>query len=195
MTTRLVMVRHGQSTYNAEGIMAGQADAALTPLGIIQAQGAAALVASYGPALALVSDLRRARDTAAHLGHPDATIDARWREVGLGSWTGRSREELVGEPSRDAFHAWRRGEGPPADGEGWPAVRARVAAALEDLPATGTTLVVSHGGTIRTACSLLLDIPYARLAPLPPTGMSVIDLDLRRLVAYGVTGLLVRARS
>ena len=64
MSTRLVLVRHGQTPWNAEGRFQGQADVALNEIGIAQAQAMAPRVAALAPDGLVASDLVRAQRTA-----------------------------------------------------------------------------------------------------------------------------------
>ena len=61
---RLVMLRHGQTEYNAGNRMQGQLDTELSELGREQAVGAAEVLAKRQPLVVVSSDLRRALDTA-----------------------------------------------------------------------------------------------------------------------------------
>ena len=65
---RLVMLRHGQTEYNAGSRMQGQLDTDLSDLGREQAVSAAEVLAKRQPLLIVSSDLRRALDTAVALG-------------------------------------------------------------------------------------------------------------------------------
>ncbi|MBA2326593.1 MAG: histidine phosphatase family protein, partial [Actinobacteria bacterium] len=64
MATRLFLVRHGESTWNADGRWQGQADPPLSALGEEQACDAAARLAAGGFSRVVASDLQRARRTA-----------------------------------------------------------------------------------------------------------------------------------
>src|SRR3954471_11917270 len=88
-TDRLFLVRHGESTYNAEGRLQGQADPPLTPRGRAEAETLAGLLDGVAPERVVSSDLVRARETAALLGHPDTPTDPRLREIHVGEWAGR----------------------------------------------------------------------------------------------------------
>ena len=65
---RLVLLRHGQTDFNAGSRMQGQLDSALTELGRAQAVAAAEVLGKLQPLVIVSSDLRRAYDTAARLG-------------------------------------------------------------------------------------------------------------------------------
>ena len=86
---RLVMLRHGQTEYNAGSRMQGQLDTDLSDLGREQAAAAAEVLAKRQPLLVVSSDLRRALDTAVALGERaglPVRVDTRLRETHLGDW-------------------------------------------------------------------------------------------------------------
>src|SRR5262245_32904670 len=112
---RILLVRHGESTYNAEARLQGQADPPLSERGREEARVLARWLDGAAPERAISSDLVRARETAALLGHPDARTDPRLREIDVGEWQGRPLADFPGgsEPS------WRGGPLVPPGGETW----------------------------------------------------------------------------
>ena len=94
LPARLVLVRHGQSTWNAEGRLQGQADPPLSKLGRREAVALRGLLTGFPAGRVLTSDLRRTRETAAALGHPDAAPNPVWREIDVGEWAGRLLADL-----------------------------------------------------------------------------------------------------
>ena len=151
--TRLLVWRHGRTEWNASGRFQGQLDPPLDATGRRQATDAADdLVTSGLPADAVVvsSDLVRARETAQALGDRlgvPVRVDERLREHGLGSWEGRTRDE-VARDLPEQYADWMAGR--PVRGRGGedPAeVARRAQAALADLPAAPVAVVVTHGGT------------------------------------------------
>lgn len=94
--TRVLLVRHGQSEWNAEGRWQGQADPPLSPLG--RTQAAAAAGAAGAVAGIVASDLQRAWVTAEiiadHLGVGPVRPEPRLRERDAGEWTGLTRTEI-----------------------------------------------------------------------------------------------------
>lgn len=145
----LLLVRHGQSTWNAEGRWQGQADPPLSEAGEAQAQAAGAAAGSL-PAIAaaVCSPLRRARRTAellaAGVGLPAPTAIDGLQERAAGPWTGLTHAEIDARwPG--ARTQGRRPEGFEADA----ALLARVTAALLALDVAAPTLVVAHEGVIR----------------------------------------------
>jgi broad specificity phosphatase PhoE len=149
--TRLFLVRHGESTWNADGRWQGQADPPLSALGERQAEAAVAGFTER-PDAVWTSDLGRAARTAEilagglGLGPPQSDVRLREREVG--EWSGLTRAEI--EERWPGYLAQRRS---PSGFEPDEQLRDRAEAALRDLardaPRT-TILVVTHGGVIRT---------------------------------------------
>jgi glucosyl-3-phosphoglycerate phosphatase len=106
---RLVMLRHGQTEYNAGNRMQGQIDTDLSELGRNQALAAAESLAKRQPLLIVSSDLRRALDTAVALGDRaglPVEADERLRETHLGDWQGMTHLE-VADVAPGARLAWR----------------------------------------------------------------------------------------
>ena len=163
---RALLVRHGQSTWNAEQRWQGQADAPLSELGEHQAIAATPAVAALTPGRVLASDLSRARRTAELLVPPGVAVEADevWRERHAGEWEGLTRVEI-----EERFPGWldehRRPAGYEADDE----LLARALPALEALllgAVDGTTvLIVTHGGLIGTL-ERHLHAPWVRVPNL-----------------------------
>ena len=161
---RVLLLRHGQSTWNAERRWQGQADPPLSDTGEVQARTAAARL---GAATAVwSSDLARARGTAEVLA-VDGTalrLDARLRERHVGAWTGLTRDEI-----ERRYPGWLADGRRPPDWEDDEAVRLRAWPALCTAAAaagSGPAIVVSHGGLIRAVVSGLGATPW----PVPNLG-------------------------
>jgi probable phosphoglycerate mutase len=148
--TRILLVRHGQSVWNADGRWQGQADPPLSDLGVDQATAAADADAVEGVRALYSSDLERARHTAQLLGVRlglAPVVDDRLRERHAGDWEGRTRAEIdAGWPGY--LESDRRPSGYEAD----ESVLARVLAALGAIAGAhdADVLVVTHGGVVRT---------------------------------------------
>jgi probable phosphoglycerate mutase len=152
--TRVLVLRHAQSVWNAERRWQGWADVPLSETGERQAAGAGARLRGTGLVAAVASDLRRARRTAELIAEDlllgPVRVDEGFRERDVGDWSGLSAEEME-ERFPGQREAWRDGklERPPG-GESTSEVLERVDAALARLkPDAGPLLVVSHGGVIR----------------------------------------------
>jgi broad specificity phosphatase PhoE len=183
----LFLVRHGESAWNAEARLQGQADPPLSEAGRAQARALASWLAATVPrdAGAVVSDLQRARDTAELAGHPAAEVDADWRERGVGEWTGMLEAELPpGE-----LRAFRDRDHVPPTGEAWPAFQARVGAAIDALDTRGGDWVVfTHGGCVRAAVAHLTGADPKTIAG--PANASLTRFEIaprRRLLAFSVS--------
>jgi broad specificity phosphatase PhoE len=162
-----LLVRHAQSTWNAEQRWQGQADSPLSPLGERQAAAAAAAVASLGPDRVLASDLSRARRTAELLAPPGLVVEADpvWRERNAGEWTGLTRVEI-----EERYPGWLDEHRRPPGYEHDDAVLARALPGLEALvldpvAAGSTVLIVTHGGLIGTL-ERHLHAPWVRVPNL-----------------------------
>lgn len=172
--TRVLVVRHGQSVWNADGRWQGHADPPLSALGAQQARAAADALGTLDAVVA--SDLVRALDTAtiiaAALGIGPVDVDPRLRESDAGEWTGLTRHEIEA-----AFPGWlAEGRRPPSF-EHWEHVAERAAHALRDLAARhpgGDVLVVSHSGVIRSL-ERRLGAPSPLVANLGGTWFQVAD--------------------
>lgn len=177
---RLILVRHGETTWNAEHRLQGQADAPLSEKGKAQAASLAPAFANgLAPDLAVASDLPRTRETARLIGFPDAEPDARWREIDVGTWTAKRIEDIrAGDEA--AYKGWRAGTYTPEGGESWAAFRARIEGAIRDVAArcSGTALVVAHGGVIRAACETLVGLAPARVVPVGPATATIFEVSL-----------------
>lgn len=169
---RLVMLRHGQTEYNAGSRMQGQLDTELSDLGRDQAVAAAEVLAKRQPVLIVSSDLRRALDTATVLGERSGLpveVDTRLRETHLGDWQGLTHLE-VDAAAPGARLAWRdNATWSPHGGESRVDVAARAMPLVEELLAEqrewGTdepdrpVVLVAHGGLIAALTAALLRLP------------------------------------
>lgn len=147
---RILLVRHGQSEWNAQGRWQGQADPPLTELGRQQARSAAEALAS--PDVVVASDLRRAVDTAtimaSHWGGNVDRHEVRLRERHAGPWQGLTHAEI-----EQRWPGWIDSPRRPPGYEPDDQVADRAMHALWDLAneyGGATVLAVSHSGTIRS---------------------------------------------
>jgi probable phosphoglycerate mutase len=186
--TRVLLIRHGQSEWNADGRWQGQADPALTDLGRHQALHASRALGVVDAIVA--SDLQRAAETAAilagELGVGPLVLDPDLRERHAGEWQGLTRAEI----ERD----WPGYLGPPPPIEGTPAAAGqggqvvredgprrrppgwepddalveRALAALRrihGLVPQGEAIAITHGGLVY-ALEATLGAPFVRLPNL-----------------------------
>jgi broad specificity phosphatase PhoE len=173
MIRRLVLLRHGQTTFNADSRMQGQLDTGLSDLGRAQAVAAAEVLAKRLPLVIVSSDLQRAYDTATALAdrcHVGVSVDERLRETHLGDWQGLTHHE-VDAIAPGARAEWRDDATlAPHGGESRIDVATRsvplVAELVDSVTEWGTderdhpVVLVAHGGLIAalTAALLRLDV-------------------------------------
>lgn len=168
MTRRLILLRHGQTNYNASFRMQGQLDTDLSELGVRQAHAVGRFLAPRRPWTILSSDLRRARDTAAALATEvglDVLTDTRLRETNLGLWQGMTHSE-VDDQWPDARQQWRgRPRWSPPEGESRIDVARRTRAVVDELVhqspewSEHPAVIVAHGGAIAALTAALLELP------------------------------------
>lgn len=159
----ITLLRHGESEGNISGILQGQSDYPLTPLGIEQAQCFASAWKSEGTRLDLIisSPLKRASQTseiiASALKAP-IEFDPAWKERNFGHLQGIKLEEInQRNPPVDFFHPYD-----PIGGYGESQVDlfTRASLALQNVlrqPA-GSYLIVSHGGILNKALFVIMGI-------------------------------------
>lgn len=195
---RLLLVRHGETEWNAMRRLQGQTDIALTAAGEAQARALAPLVTSLGPDRAWTSTLSRAQQTAALLGHAGAEPISALREQALGDWEGRQIAEIRAE-APEAYLGWRAGTHTPPGAEPWADFRQRVEGALTKAfeASSETALVVCHGGVIRAALDVALGLPPSKIIPVGPASMTILAHTGRevRLEAFNLRGASVELHA
>lgn len=172
---RLILLRHGQTEFNAGSRMQGQLDTVLSDLGRAQAGAAAEVLRKRHPLLIVSSDLWRAYDTATVLAEHNGLavrVDTRLRETHLGDWQGLTHEE-VDAVAPGARLAWRDdARWAPHGGESRIDVAERseplVAELISGEPDWGSAedperpvVLVAHGGLIAALTAALLRLPVA----------------------------------
>ena len=137
----LLLVRHGETDWNADGRLQGQTDRPLSEFGRKQARRLADELADEQLEAIYSSDLSRARETAEIVGERvgvPVVLDPELREKNWGTWEGltaveRDRVEFVGETTEEH--------------------QERILRALQRIserhPGDGRLLVVTHGGSMR----------------------------------------------
>ncbi|HEV2027366.1 MAG TPA: histidine phosphatase family protein [Candidatus Dormibacteraeota bacterium] len=191
----MLLVRHGQSTWNSEHRIQGQLDPPLSQEGRRQAELLAQRLAGFRFAGFYASDLKRAFETAQAIGvalGAQAEAMPGLREVYLGEWEGLRTEDLA-QRSPEAWARWT--EEPDWDlvpgGEGSALFEARVSAALDAIferHAHGDVLVVTHGGVIQVALHRVFGRPSRGLFAFKIQNASISVLEKRggRMVIGGV---------
>ncbi len=214
MPLTLLLVRHGQTPYNAENRYQGQRDVPLSETGRVQAVrlGArlGAACAAHGgpwahsrfpgrPVAVYASDLRRASETAALIVAEMSAADPKGtpppvhllpalRERDFGAWEGLT----IGE-----IRARFAGETEPREAEPWAVVWDRMNGALAAIqkshpPPNAVVLVVGHGGSLRAFLCHALGVgrDHVRRFCLDNASLSIIELG-NAFVENGESRVLV----
>lgn len=187
---KIVLWRHGQTTWNVERRFQGATDIPLDETGHAQAVRSARLLAALGPAAIVSSPLRRAADTARALAAVTrlaVTFDPDLSERGGGAFEGLTSSEIQERyPVENA--AWQ-----PPGGETVEEVSKRVAAAIERgldlIPSAGLLVIASHGAALRLGMLGWLGFPedlWSRFGGLSNCCWSVLEEGRRgwRLVEH-----------
>ncbi|PRH83774.1 histidine phosphatase family protein [Arenimonas caeni] len=184
---RILLARHGETPWNAEGRYQGQRDIALSETGEGQARALGQRLRELPITRAVASPLSRARRTAElALGDERAgllTIDPGLAEIAHGDWEGLLASEIrARDPER--LRAWRESPATvqmPGGGESlgqvleraWPAF----AAACEGLGEADTLLVVAHDAVNRVILCRILGLSLSRLWSFrqAPTTLNLLE--------------------
>ena len=169
MYGKLILVRHGQSTYNEENRFTGWKDVDLTQKGINEAIASASLLKDMSIDLAFTSNLIRAQKTLNLILKEldlelDITKNEALNERDYGSLVGQNKFEAAQKYGEEQVQIWRRSyDIPPPDGESLKMTLERTVPYFKDniLPilAKGNNIIISaHGNSIRSIVMYLLSI-------------------------------------
>ncbi|WP_164471583.1 histidine phosphatase family protein [Halosimplex salinum] len=189
MTATVLLVRHGETTWNRAGRIQGWADSTLTDRGRDQARAVGShLLDDYAVDRLVVSDLKRTRETAEVLRETGLDVgpspSRAWRERHFGELQGATRTDAA---SRHAtFH--REGsllavQSVPG-GESLPAFETRVRegwrALVDAVDAGETAVVVTHGGPIRAVLAEITGRDLSSFAAdFSPSNCGVTAIECR----------------
>lgn len=176
------LARHG-SHAEVGHVLSGRSQIGLSPTGRAQAASLALKCAFYGVREIQTSPRPRARETAEEIAAQlDLEIEtvAALDEIDFGSWTGRSFDDLNGDPE---WRHWneRRSAACPPGGETMGAAAARIVGHLDLLAAEGRShvLCVSHCDPIRGAIARYLGLPLDHVLrfDIDPASLSSLAID------------------
>lgn len=185
----VLLVRHGRTTANATGVLAGRtAGVALDAVGRQQAARTADRIAAVPLAAVVSSPLERCRQTSRALlerqsGDPETRIERAITECDYGDWQGRKLADLAKEP------LWRTVQANPSavvfpGGESMQGMQSRAVAAIRRIDAeieaahgpNAVWVAVSHGDVIKSvladALGMHLDL-FQRIA-VGPASVSIV---------------------
>ena len=163
MKSKLVLVRHGQSEWNAKNLFTGWKDPKLTDLGIQEAIKAGDLLETRNLKFDLMftSDLFRAQETGRlileQMNHADIQVikDQSLNERNYGDLSGLNKDEAREKWGEKQVHIWRRSfDVPPPGGESLKNTAERVLPYFkrEIMPKVKeglNILVAAHGNSLR----------------------------------------------
>jgi 2,3-bisphosphoglycerate-dependent phosphoglycerate mutase len=180
----LVLVRHGQSTWNLENRFTGETDVPLTPRGREEARAAGAKLKDIPFAQGFTSVLQRAIDTMtiileeARQEQLPVTHDRALNERNYGRLQGLNKTEITKEYGNEQVAIWRRSFSVrPPGGESLADTAARVIPYYQNkieplLKKGGNILLVAHGNSLRALMMYLENISEEDISHVDlPTGV------------------------
>jgi probable phosphoglycerate mutase len=183
------LVRHAAHDLLGRMLTGRRPDVALNESGRANAERLATRLARERPVAVLSSPLERCLETAKPIARacgaslePSEALD----EIDFGGWSGRSFEELGGDPAW-AFWNASRGAARCPGGESMLEAQARIVRRLERLPA-GDVVLVSHGDVIKAALCWALGLPldFVHRMEIAPGSISAIELGQGAPLVRGV---------
>lgn len=182
----LVLVRHGESTWNAKGIWTGLTDVDLTEKGREEARKAGEIIKDIQFQVAFISPLKRSKETLKEMekvcGINLPRIENKAiTERDYGDYTGKNKWEVKKEIGDGAFLRLRRSwDYPVPNGESLKQVYERVVpyykeSILPELQKGNNVLVSAHGNSLRALVKYLDNISDKKVAELEiPTGQVLV---------------------
>ena len=179
----LFFVRHGKTEWNGQYRFQGKSDIPLNEEGRLQAQSLASRLSGWSGVRILTSPLSRALETSAIIAAACGAVaepQEGLSEMGFGAWEGRSIFETeTSDPQ--AFREWKNNpfKFVPPGGEGFPEIQCRLLPVLDEALSSvqERILLISHGGIIRAALSLLLDLSQESVWRMKLSNCSVTAVE------------------
>jgi broad specificity phosphatase PhoE len=188
-STRVVLLRHGESEDNVAGVAAGWRDGGLTSRGLEQAALAARHIAVvYQPEVIYTSPLRRARQTAEPLSQLSGLPlieHEHLRELSLGAIEGLTLEQITdlyqehqlrSQDDEDLEFVWPGGE---RRRDFYARVR-RVVDEIVERHTNQTVAVVTHAGALSSLLAELLEGTPTRWRKFQLANCGISELEVRR---------------
>jgi 2,3-bisphosphoglycerate-dependent phosphoglycerate mutase len=183
----LILVRHGESEWNAKNVWTGLTNIGLTPKGREEAKKAASLIRDISLDYAFTSDLVRAQDTLKIIlqelqSSPPVEHTAALNERDYGIYTGKNKAEIKAQLGDKDFLGLRRGyDYPVPEGESLKQVYARVVPYFDTtiaplLKEGKHVLIAAHGNSLRALMK--------KLENISDEGIANVELATGELVVY-----------
>ncbi|MEQ3307513.1 histidine phosphatase family protein [Fusobacterium varium] len=153
---KLIIVRHGQTQMNVEGIFFGKLDPGLNEMGRVQSKKAGDILKKHGYDAIYSSDLVRASETAELVNYLKLPIkfDKRLQEIDFGIFEGLSYKEIKEKypvECEKSKNEWKTFDF--VTGESLERLQSRAVEFVESLDKTKNNLVVTHWGVINCILS------------------------------------------
>lgn len=170
LETKIFLVRHGETEWNKEGRLQGNKDSPLTVSGIKQAYEAKKSLDQVSIDCAYVSPLKRARDTLEIILEDrelEVVISGNLREINLGPWEGKTRQETALSHPDEYMNFWKRpGSFNLTGAETFQDLQDRMVEELESIyikQESRNILVVSHWIAIKVVLAHYSSTPLSHL--------------------------------
>lgn len=167
----IFVIRHGETEWNRAGRWQGDLDSPLTAKGQKQADDMGLLLEKLNITpdshTFYSSPIGRARDTATRVlrGQGAPIEDARLREIGVGKWTGVTRDAIRAETGLDEGAHFLDYYAAAPNGERFEQMEMRVKGFLETL--TGPSVIITHGITSRFIRTFAMGFELDRILEVP----------------------------
>ncbi len=186
--TKIIFIRHGESTGNELRRFYGQFDGALTERGREQARMTADFLKDTHIDIAYASDLRRAFETGKIIAEPhglQVIPEPSLREIYAGEWEDLSFSDLI-EKYKDDFDTWMNDtvNSAPTGGESVRELAARIDAAVWKIAEENdgkTVLIATHATPIRSLIPRWRGEPLETLNSIkwvPNASVSIVNYDI-----------------
>ena len=185
----LILVRHGQSEWNAKNLFTGWKNPGLTELGLKEASGAAELIANQDISFDLMftSELSRAQKTgsiileAINQSQVPTIKNEALNERDYGSLAGLNKDDAREKWGEEQVHIWRRSyDVPPPGGESLKNTAERVLPYFNEvimprLMSGENVLIAAHGNSLRSLVMQLDNLSKEEVLSLEiPTGAPIL---------------------
>ena len=181
----MILLRHGQSVWNAANIFTGWTDVDLSEIGVAEATKAGDELADTAIDVVHTSELIRAQRTAEIVMERNSAssdvpthYDTRLNERHYGDLQGMNKDETRAKHGEEQVHIWRRSyDVPPPGGESLEMCAERTLpylaeAIIPDLDAGKTVLVAAHGNSLRSIVMKIENLSKDEVLKLEiPTGV------------------------
>lgn len=184
--TTVLLIRHGRSEANTQGVLAGRSETPLDDTGRAQAAALAERLTDVPLDVLVTSPQLRAQQTASIVagGRAQARVDEAFAECDYGEWSGRALQDLSGEKAWETVQWWPSAASFP-QGETMAQMAHRAAQGVQRLVTEhpeGFVWIVSHGDVIKAiiADALGVHLDQFQRIVVDTASVSVLEYTARR---------------